>query len=96
MFPLLVLLDVPEEYRLSKEGRKALAFADLELERMRKLLRTGMQDGSIRECDPDVLIFAFESPFACLSQWHGLWDHPPGDEVHKALNEFVVNGLRAR
>lgn len=96
MFPLLVLLDVPEEYRNSKAGEKALALADFELDRMRKLLTTGMQDGSIRESDPDVLIFAFESPFACLSQWHGLWNHPPGDEVHEALNEFIVNGLRAR
>ncbi len=96
MFPLLVLFDVPEDYRESQQGQKALELANFELDRMSTLLEMGMEDGSIRRSDPDILIFGTESPYACLTQWHGLWNHPPGDEVHKALNEFIVNGLRAR
>jgi len=94
MFPLLVIFDVPADYENSPQGQEALRFADVELERLRKLFERGMKDGSIRKSDSEIMIHAFESPYACLTQWHGLWVHPPGEEVHKTLNEFIVNGLK--
>lgn len=96
LFPIMLFYEIPEEFKTSPEGKRAFKKVDKELDRLVDLFECGQSDGSMRRDDVSVLVHAFESPLFCFSRWHGLTEHPPGEQVHRTLAAFTLEGLRRR
>jgi len=63
---------------------------------MRRLLRAGMDDGSIRACDPKIAAFALAGALNWIAHWYRTDQPLSAAEVADAFVEFFEQGLAPR
>jgi AcrR family transcriptional regulator len=63
---------------------------------IRKLLKGGMADGSIRSCDPKITAFALAGALNWIAHWHKANDVLTPLQIADRFIEIFVDGLRPR
>jgi AcrR family transcriptional regulator len=86
-----------DDSALSAETRRGVRELKRQIDAsIRRLVETGMNDGSISTCDPKMVSFAI----AGAINWAGTWYKPAGDlppeKIAEAFMEILTRGLDAR
>jgi AcrR family transcriptional regulator len=63
---------------------------------MRRLLRAGIDDGSIRPCDVKMTAFALAGALSWIGQWYRAGEQLAPPEIANRFMELFANGLRPR
>ena len=63
---------------------------------IRKLIKDGNADGSIRACDPKITAFALAGAMNWIAHWHREGAELSPDEIADRFIETFVNGLQPR
>ncbi|MFO7276212.1 MAG: TetR/AcrR family transcriptional regulator [Pseudomonadota bacterium] len=63
---------------------------------LRRLIREGIEDGSIRECDPKMTSFAIAGALNWIAHWHRGRDALSPSEIAARFIDVFENGLRPR
>jgi AcrR family transcriptional regulator len=63
---------------------------------MRRLIREGMQDGSIRKCDPKMTAFALAGALNWMAHWYREDQSMTAVEIADVFVTLFENGLRPR
>jgi hypothetical protein len=80
----------PEDRKLVTKERDAFEA------RLTKILKSGFADGSIRETDPRIAIFAFMGAINWMPRWYSPEGRLSGREVAEQLTGLLLRGLDAR
>src|SRR5260370_31954884 len=63
---------------------------------IRRLIREGVQDGSIHPCDPKMTAFALAGALNWIAHWYRENQSMTGAEIADAFVTIFENGLRPR
>jgi hypothetical protein len=63
---------------------------------IRRLIRDGIQDGSIHPCDPKMTAFALAGALNWIAHWYRENQSMTGAEIAEAFVTVFENGLRPR
>jgi AcrR family transcriptional regulator len=63
---------------------------------IRRLLRTGIEDGSIEDCDPKFTAFALAGALNWIAHWYRVDQPLSADEIASAFVQFFERGLLPR
>jgi AcrR family transcriptional regulator len=63
---------------------------------IRRLLRAGIDDGSIEPCDPKIAAFALAGALNWIAHWYRADQPLSAGEIAEAFAGFFANGLRPR
>jgi hypothetical protein len=63
---------------------------------IRRLLRCGVDDGSIQPCDPRITAFAIAGALNWIAYWYREGQSMAADDVAEAYVEVLENGLLPR
>ena len=77
-------------------GRQVKALKSEIDQGIRRLLREGMADGSIAECDPRITAFAMAGALNCIAHWYREGRTMSADAVADAYLDFFRRGLAPR
>jgi AcrR family transcriptional regulator len=61
--------------------------------RFKRLLEAGLRDGSLREVDPKVVIFAFMGTMHWIARWFDPQGRLSSEEMAKALSSLLAHGI---
>ena len=82
---------------LGPEMRRQINALKSEIDQgIRRLLRAGMDDGSIRACDPKIAAFAMAGALNWIAHWYRADQALSAAEVADAFVEFFEHGLQPR
>ena len=82
---------------LGPEMRRQINTLKSEIDQgIRRLLRTGIDDGSIEPCDPKIAAFALAGALNWIAHWYRADQPLSGGEIAEAFAGFFSNGLRPR
>ena len=86
-----------EDQDLSPAMSKRIQALKSEIDQgIRKLIKEGMDDGSIRPCDPKMTAFALAGALNWISHWYRQDDSLSPSQIADRFTEFFDNGLRPR
>lgn len=85
--------DLDLESELSSRIKALKSEIDQEL---RRLLRAGMEDGSVRECDPKMTAFALAGALNWIAHWHRGRETLTSAEIASRFVDLFENGLAPR
>lgn len=82
---------------LGMEMRRQINALKSEIDQgMRRLLRAGIDDGSVRSCDPKITAFAIAGALNWIAHWYRADQALSGTEVADSFVEFFEHGLQPR
>jgi AcrR family transcriptional regulator len=86
-----------EDQDLSPAMSKRIQALKSEIDQgIRRLIKEGIDDGSIRGCDPKMTAFALAGALNWISHWYAQDDSLGPSEIADRFSEFFDNGLRPR
>lgn len=87
----------PEEQDLSPDMSSHVKALKSEIDQgIRRLIREGIQDGSIQPCDPKMTAFALTGALNWIAHWYRENQSMTGAEIAEAFVTIFENGLRPR
>jgi len=82
---------------LGPEMRRQINSLKSEIDQgIRRLLRAGMDDGSIEPCDPKIAAFALAGALNWIAHWYRADQPLSSGEIADAFALFFAQGLRPR
>jgi AcrR family transcriptional regulator len=86
-----------EDQDLSPAMSKRIKAQKSEIDQgIRRLILAGIQDGSIRDCDPKITAFALAGSLNWIAHWHREKDVLTPSEIAARFVEIFEDGLRPR
>jgi AcrR family transcriptional regulator len=86
-----------EDQDLSPAMSKRIKAQKSEIDQgIRRLISAGIQDGSIRDCDPKITAFALAGSLNWIAHWHREKDVLTPSEIAARFVEIFEDGLRPR